>query len=199
MTKESIDLKALQVPEIIDRRPPAESASFQPFQVSKNLRVPYFLPIGGNVPVRQTSSTHGSDGYITTDADQISASQWRLKRKLEEAVEKFAFFEEYAEDTDTLVITYGVTGRAAGDAVDLCRQAGRPVGLLVLKTLWPVPEQLIRTKAEPYRRVVVIEMNLGQYVHEIKRILPDRQVEFYGQMDGHLITPQKIKEVIDVR
>ena len=199
MTRESIDLKAIRIPEIIDRRPPATSASFQPFQVSKQLRIPYFLPIGGNVPVRQTSSTHGPDGYITTDADQISASQWRLKNKLEEAVENFTFFEEHAENTDTLVITYGVTGRAAGDAVSLCRRAGRPVGLLILKTLWPVPAQLIRTKAEPYRRVVVVEMNLGQYVHEIRRILPDRQVEFYGQMDGRLITPEKIREVTDVR
>ncbi len=199
MTKESVDLSALMVPEIIDRRPPIDSASFQPFQVSENLRIPYFLPIGGDVPVRQTSSTHGPDGYITTDPDQISASQWRLKKKLEDAVERFTFYDERAEDAETLVITYGVTARAAGDAANLCRQAGRPIGLLVVKTLWPVPEKLIRDKTAPYRRVVVVEMNLGQYVHEIRRILSDRQVEFYGQMDGRLITPATIMEVIDGR
>jgi 2-oxoglutarate ferredoxin oxidoreductase subunit alpha len=44
--------------------------------------------------------------------------------------------------------------------------------------------------------VVVVEMNLGQYVGEIHRILPNRQVDFYGQMDGRLITPQQIEEVI---
>ena len=199
MTKESVDLDALQLPDIIDRRPPPETAHFLPFQVSEHLRTPYFLPIGGPVPVRQTSSTHGPDGYITTDAKLISANQWRLKNKLEEEIERFTFFEEQSAESDTLIVTYGVTARAAGDAAALCRQAGRPVGLLVLQTLWPVPEKLIREKAAPYRRVVVVEMNLGQYVHEIRRILADRPVEFYGQMDGRLITPATIKEVVDGR
>ncbi|KPJ78850.1 MAG: pyruvate flavodoxin/ferredoxin oxidoreductase [Deltaproteobacteria bacterium SG8_13] len=199
MTRESVDLDALHVPDIIDRKPPLDSASFQPFQVSEKRRTPYFLPIGGSVPVRQTSSTHGADGYITTDAKQISENQWRLKKKLEAAVEKFTFFDEQAAESDTLVISYGVTARAAADATDLCRRAGRSVGLLVLKTLWPVPAQMIRNKAERYRRVVVVEMNLGQYVQEIQRVLADRQVEFYGQMDGQLITPIRIKEVIDGR
>jgi len=42
----------------------------------------------------------------------------------------------------------------------------------------------------------VIEMNLGQYVREIQRILPDKKVHFFGQMNGKLITPHQIKEAI---
>jgi 2-oxoglutarate ferredoxin oxidoreductase subunit alpha len=199
MTKESVDLETLQVPGTVNRTPPVDPGSFLPFQVSDKRQTPYFLPIGGNVPVRQTSSTHGPDGYITTDPKQISANQWRLANKLEKAIDDFAFFDEQAADSDTLVITYGVTARAADDAVRMCRLAGKPVGLLILKTLWPVPENLICTKTAPYSRVVVVEMNLGQYVHEIRRVLADRQIDFYGQMDGRLITPAKIKEVIDGR
>jgi 2-oxoglutarate ferredoxin oxidoreductase subunit alpha len=55
---------------------------------------------------------------------------------------------------------------------------------------------LILEKAKAVKRVVVVEMNLGQYVREIERILPDKEVEFFGQMDGKLITPGQIKEVI---
>jgi 2-oxoglutarate ferredoxin oxidoreductase subunit alpha len=44
---------------------------------------------------------------------------------------------------------------------------------------------------------VVVEMNLGQYVREIKRILPQNPVVFCGQMDGRLITPARITEAID--
>jgi len=43
---------------------------------------------------------------------------------------------------------------------------------------------------------VVVEMNLGQYVREIERILGEKQVDFCGQMDGWLISPDKIKEAI---
>jgi len=44
--------------------------------------------------------------------------------------------------------------------------------------------------------VLMIEMNLGQYVREIQRVLPDKKVHFFGQMNGKLITPQQIKEAI---
>ena len=41
-----------------------------------------------------------------------------------------------------------------------------------------------------------MEMNLGQYVREIQRLLPDKTIDFLGQMNGELITPQQITEVI---
>jgi 2-oxoglutarate ferredoxin oxidoreductase subunit alpha len=39
-------------------------------------------------------------------------------------------------------------------------------------------------------------MNLGQYVHEIERLLPKQRIDFIGQMNGQLITPKKIAERI---
>jgi 2-oxoglutarate ferredoxin oxidoreductase subunit alpha len=66
----------------------------------------------------------------------------------------------------------------------------------VLKTLWPVPVNLIQQKAQKASRVVVIEMNLGQYVNEITRVLEGKRVDFYGQMDGRLITPKQIMEAV---
>jgi 2-oxoglutarate ferredoxin oxidoreductase subunit alpha len=160
--------------------------------------VPYFLPMGGKVLVRQTSSTHGADGYITTDPNEIAKGLERLKKKLLSSVGQYCFYEDYpADDTDTLILTYGVTARAARVAVNRQKQAGKPISLLVLKTLWPVPEDLIRERAKKVKRVVVIEMNLGLYVREMRRILPDKTVDFWGQMNGRLITPRQIMEVID--
>jgi 2-oxoglutarate ferredoxin oxidoreductase subunit alpha len=43
---------------------------------------------------------------------------------------------------------------------------------------------------------VVLEMNLGQYVREIQRLLPGHAIATYGQMNGELITPRRIVEVI---
>ena len=68
--------------------------------------------------------------------------------------------------------------------------------MLALKTLWPVPESLIVEKAAAYNRVIVVEMNLGQYVREIERVLPDKRIGFCGQMDGRLLTPDKIREAV---
>ncbi len=197
MTRESVDVEALQIPAIINRAAPPAGTKFLPFQVREETSVPDFLPIGGDRISRQTSSMHGPDGYITIDPDQIAALQERLNNKLRSAVDSFTFYDEYPEPgSDTLVITYGVTARSAKDAVIEMKKKGNPVSLLVLKTLWPVPEGLIKSVASGYSRIVVFEMNMGQYVREIERLLPDRHIEFYGQMNGELIAPREMVEVL---
>jgi 2-oxoglutarate ferredoxin oxidoreductase subunit alpha len=198
MTRESIDLEGLAVPDICERTPAPSKQSFLPFQVNTGQSVPGFLPIGDSVLVRQTSSTHGPHGYITTDSDEIARNQERLKAKLLSAVDQFTLHETFnMDDADTLVISYGVSARAAKAAFNEHNRQGKPVSLLVLKTLWPVPEHLIRQVAQSVKRIVVVEMNMGQYIREIKRILPEKQIDFLGQMDGRLITPAQITEVID--
>jgi 2-oxoglutarate ferredoxin oxidoreductase subunit alpha len=193
MTRETVDPDRLVAPPCHTPpvAPPAAGPHL-PFATAPGQLVPDLLPMGGRHLVRQTSSTHGPDGYITTDADLIAASQHRLDAKLKAAVDNFTMLDWHpAIDADRLVITYGVTARAARDAL---RRMHRPVSLLVLKTLWPVPAAAIRRYAAPYRRVVVVEMNLGQYVREIRRVLPDKHVTFWGQMNGDLITPAQIRE-----
>jgi 2-oxoglutarate ferredoxin oxidoreductase subunit alpha len=198
MTRESIDFDGLDVPEIITRTPAPPKQPFRPFQADTAQAVPGFLPIGDSVLVRQTSSTHGPDGYITTDPDEIARSQERLKAKLLSAVDQLTFHETFGmDDADTLVISYGVSARAAKAVFNEQNRQGKPVSLLVLKTLWPVPEHLIRQVAQSVKRIVVVEMNMGQYIREIKRILPKKRIDFLGQMDGRLITPAQITEAID--
>ncbi len=198
MTRESVNLAALKPPEVMARLQPSPgSTPFLPFDTSHGRKVPCFLPVGDTTLVRQTSSTHGPDGYITTDPDQIARNQKRLLHKLNDAVNRFTFYRRLQPaGASTLVITYGVTSRAARAVYERCRQQGAPIGLLVLKTLWPVPEKLICDTAAPYRRLVVVEMNQGLYRREIERLLPAHPVDFLGQMDGRLITPEQIEEVV---
>jgi 2-oxoglutarate ferredoxin oxidoreductase subunit alpha len=147
--------------------------------------------------VRQTSSTHGSDGYITTDPKVIQQTQIRLQAKIEATIDHYTYYEEQpVAGAETLIITYGVTARAAKAAVQELAAVGQPVSLLILKTLWPVPADVITRTAAGAKRIVVLEMNLGQYVHVIERFLPGRTIEFLGQMDGNLITPAQIREVL---
>jgi 2-oxoglutarate ferredoxin oxidoreductase subunit alpha len=197
MTRESLDMAALRVPVIINRTAPPAGKPFLPFQVGDDQSVPDFLPIGCDVPVRQTSSTHGANGYITTDQREIARILLRLKAKLETAVDRFSYYDLFdADEADTLIIAYGVTARAAKSVHRELKSSGKPIRLLILKTLWPVPEKLIRRAADNVNRVLVVEMNLGQYVREIERILGDKQVDFCGQMNGRLISPDKIKEAV---
>ncbi|MBF0469518.1 MAG: pyruvate flavodoxin/ferredoxin oxidoreductase [Desulfamplus sp.] len=201
MTRESVDLDSLVLPPIIDRKQfqanNINNGKYIPFEAEPST-APDFLPIGGKILVRQTSSTHGPDGYITIDPNLIEENQERLRNKIFSAEDKLTLYEEnHREGADTLLISYGVTSRASEDACQMLEKMGKPVSTLTLKTLWPVPKKLIRAKAAPYKRIVVIEMNLGQYIDNIERILPEKRISFYGQMDGVLIKPSRIMEVIE--
>lgn len=197
MTRESVDFEAFERPIPLERVYNPRGNEYAPFRAAPGTDVPYFAPMGGEVLSRQTSSMHWETGYITADSVQIAAQVERLKRKLEVEADRLTFHESHLRSgADTLLITYGVTSRAARQACRELDDVGTPVSHLVLKTLWPVPETLIRETAAQFRRVVMVEANLGQYVHEVQRVLRDKRIEFYGKMDGHLISPDRIKETI---
>ncbi len=197
MTRESLDFDSLEKPTLVQRSPSPEGVPYVPFRPAPGSDVPYFAPIGGTTVSRQTSSMHSEDGYITADPAAISNQVKRLYRKVTARVDSFSFHRtEPVEGSDTLLLTYGVTSRAARQACrELCRQ-GKPVSLAVLLTLFPVPENLIRRLAADSKRVLVVEANLGQYVREIERVLKDKDIDFVGEMDGRLISPEQIKEAI---
>ncbi len=197
LTSESVDFEALERVPVVNRMHLPDKEPFVPFRPAPGSDVPYFLPIGNETLVRQTSSTHGENGYITTDPAAIRAANERLERKLTANVDSFSYYqEERVENAETLVVTYGVTARAARLACRELNDRGRRVDLLVLKTLWPVPERVIRRAAANVKRVLVAEMNQGQYSLEVDRVLKRHQVEFTGGMDGKLISPSQIVEAV---
>ncbi|MCG8632976.1 MAG: pyruvate flavodoxin/ferredoxin oxidoreductase [Desulfobacterales bacterium] len=196
MTKESFDLGNTELPDLVERTM-YEGENFIPFAADPD-KAPPFLPIGGKTLVRQTSSTHGPDGYITIDPNTIAENQERLRNKIHSCRDEISLYEEnLVPDTDTLVISYGITSRAVEDAARTLAEKGKPVSTLSLKTVWPVPEKVLTDAAERFSRIVVIEMNLGQYVNEIRRVLAGKKIDFYGQMNGVLIPPEKIMEAIE--
>jgi 2-oxoglutarate/2-oxoacid ferredoxin oxidoreductase subunit alpha len=121
----------------------------------------------------------------------------RMQSKIDGAADRLAIVDHHPfEGADTLIVAYGITSRAAGTALHELKRRGRPASILFLKTLWPVPEAAIRKAAGGVKRILVVEMNLGQYVREIERILPGKEVSFCGQMDGRPIAPETIVEAV---
>jgi 2-oxoglutarate/2-oxoacid ferredoxin oxidoreductase subunit alpha len=195
MTRESIALDDLVLPDPVNRRYCPPDRPFLPFETAPGRLVPDFLAMGGDRLVRQTSSTHGPDGYITADSAVIGRTLERLRQKLTTAVDRYTFYEfDAVADPDMLLIAYGVTARAAKAALSQLRRAGHRPCLLILKTLFPVPENLIKKCMTGMPKIVVVEMNLGQYVREIQRLAGSTPVTAFGQMNGELITPRQIVE-----
>jgi 2-oxoglutarate ferredoxin oxidoreductase subunit alpha len=198
LTKESVDFDSLERPALVERTLAPEGQEYLPFRPMPGKDVPFFLPMGGKRLSRQTSSTHGEDGFHTIATAQIKAMIERLDRKVNANVDKFTFYDQDLKPgAETLILTYGVNVRAARQVCREMAAQGKPVSLGVLKTLWPVPVSLIRQMAQGVKHVVVAEMNLGQYHREIACVLKDKQVDLVGEMHGSLVSPSQIKEAVN--
>jgi 2-oxoglutarate ferredoxin oxidoreductase subunit alpha len=82
------------------------------------------------------------------------------------------------------------------EAVAAVRAAGRPVSSLTLQSLWPVPERAISSALKGIGRVVVAELNHGQYRREIERLAGTAEVVGLHRVDGELIAPEAFAEAV---
>jgi 2-oxoglutarate ferredoxin oxidoreductase subunit alpha len=86
-------------------------------------------------------------------------------------------------------------------AAHTARANGKRVSTLIVQSLWPLPEKSLRDAMRGITRVIVPELNLGQYRLEIERVAhardPRPQVIGISRIDGELIEPAEIEKQID--
>jgi 2-oxoglutarate ferredoxin oxidoreductase subunit alpha len=100
------------------------------------------------------------------------------------------------EGAETLVVSFGITSRAAREAVRLARAGGRRVSFLGLLTLFPVPAGALREAAGTARRVIVAEENLtGLYRRVLEGAMPDLPWQGVNGL-GAMIRPAQILEAL---
>lgn len=197
VTKESVDLDSVQLPPLIERREAEPGQErYWPHDFSSLEEVPAMADFGGDYVARYTTSTHDKSAYLTTNPEKIQEMIDHYAAKIEAAVDDLTLVrEDYQEGADTLVISYGIISRSVAVALKEARAQGKKISSLVLQTLWPVPEKVIRSAMAGIRRVVVPEMNMGQYRIEIERLAP-RDIEVIGvnKMNTMLVSPKEILE-----
>ena len=197
VTKETTDLDAVKLPPRVDRkRVPPDAQPYLPHRFERPEDVPAFSEFGGRHVSRFTTSTHDQGAYLTGDPDTIQAMIDHYHAKIDGAVEALTLVKEDLQPgAEILVVSYGVISRSAAVAVRQAREQGRRVSSLVLQTLYPVPTPALRRAMEGVRKVVVPEMNMGQYVLELERLVPcGVEVVGVGKMNTVLLSPQEILE-----
>jgi 2-oxoglutarate ferredoxin oxidoreductase subunit alpha len=172
---------------------PAEEP-FIPYPQDAPRGVPAMSPIGGGHLLRFTTSSHDERGYLSKNAAQVDGLNRRLTTKVEDHMDEIGLVEvDLEKGADVLVVSYGITARAVKEAVHRGRKKGVAVSSLTVHSIWPVPEGAIRQALEGVTRVLVPELNMGQYAREIERLARgDAQVEGLNRVDGELITPEQI-------
>jgi 2-oxoglutarate ferredoxin oxidoreductase subunit alpha len=96
-------------------------------------------------------------------------------------------------DAEYLVVAYGLAARIAKGAVEMARAQGIRAGLLRPVTLFPYPTAALRALADTVRGVLVVEMNAGQMIEDVRLALEGRvPVKFYGRMGGIIPAPDEV-------
>jgi 2-oxoglutarate ferredoxin oxidoreductase subunit alpha len=99
----------------------------------------------------------------------------------------------HTEDAEYLIVAYGLAARIAKGAVEMARARGIRAGLLRPVTLFPYPTEAIRTLAETVRGVLVVEMNAGQMIEDVRLAVEGCvPVKFYGRMGGIIPAPDEV-------
>ena len=118
----------------------------------------------------------------------------RLQDKYRLIAENETRWEHFhTEDAEYLIVAYGLAARIAKGAVEMARAQGIRAGLLRPVTLFPYPTAAIRRLADAVRGVLVVEMNAGQMIEDVRLAVEGRvPVKFYGRMGGIIPAPDEV-------
>jgi 2-oxoglutarate ferredoxin oxidoreductase subunit alpha len=185
--------------EIVNRKlttvPPEE---YLPYKADDDL-VPPMAIAGTGYRFHVTGLTHNEKGYPdTTSVKAQDTLVRRLMDKIRKNADDILRWEEFdTEDCDVLLISYGISARIAMSAKKLARDEGLKVGLMKLITVWPFPEKRVRELAESVKTILVPEINMGQIVREVERVVAGRaEVVSIPHAGGHVHSPDEIPRFI---
>ena len=155
-------------------------------------------PFGAGYRYHVTGLFHDESGFPSNRGDVADVLLRRLQRKVDKAEPVIRdYFVESCDACEVLVVAFGSSAMSALSAVRQARANGIKAGLFRPKTIWPFPEEPLRELASRVKRVIVPEMNLGQLVLEIERLVAGKApVERINKVNGELFHPEEILSVI---
>lgn len=144
-----------------------------------------------------TGLHHGPTGHPTEDAVVCDNLMKRLFNKVEAHTDELELNEEYMlDDAEILIIAYGSVSLGAKEAINRLRKEGIKAGMFRPKTLWPSPEKRIFELMQKIDKVLVAELNMGQYTQEIQRISKRDDFATLLKANGRPLSPLEIVEKV---
>ncbi len=167
-------------------------------QMMEPAELPPMRPVRTTFPAWAATGAAGRERIIHTSIylnppDEEETNIRLLKRWQEVEANEVRYKEYFMEDARFVVVGFGSGGRMALSAVRQARAEGIPVGLLRPVTVNPYPSQAISRLCERTEAFLVVEMNTGQMLEDVRMAVNGRRpVEFYGRMGGVMPFPDEI-------
>jgi 2-oxoglutarate ferredoxin oxidoreductase subunit alpha len=128
--------------------------------------------------------------------DALEALNLRLQAKYREIEQKEPLWEEYETgDARLLLVGFGLSARIGRSAVSALRRSGIAAGMFRPITVWPFPSAALARVARGKKRILVVEMNAGQMVEDVRLAVgAEAPGDFYGTLGG--IAPE-VDEIVE--
>jgi len=134
----------------------------------------------------------------------LEAINKKLDRKYNQIKETEIRYEAInIKKPDILVVAFGLVARIIKSVIKEAEKENLSIGLIRPITLWPFPDEVINQAAERTNKILVVEMNMGQIVDDVRLAVNGKTpVKFYGRAGGLITTTEeiteKIKEVLNI-
>ena len=135
---------------------------------------------------------------FTSNPSTLEELNWSLFRRYQLIKQSETLYDTFMlEDAKLVVVAFGIAARIARGAIKNARKEGLKVGMIRPITLWPFPSEKIKELAKKKKQFLVVEMNMGQMVDDVRLSLEGAaEVSFYGRTGGVIPTPSEIQRVI---
>jgi 2-oxoglutarate ferredoxin oxidoreductase subunit alpha len=196
----------LVVPEkggipIVDRLRTSVSkgVDYHPYLPREDGRLP-MSDFGGDHRYNVTGLFHDMWGFPSNNPKVVEDLLHHLVDKIEINVNAITRYKEhFLEEAEYILISYGSSARSAIHLARNRREKGERIGVLELQSIWPFPEAVVREKCSGAKAVIVVEMNMGQVMRQVKASVDQPEKVFLAnRIDGKLITPTNIKGLLRV-
>jgi 2-oxoglutarate/2-oxoacid ferredoxin oxidoreductase subunit alpha len=134
--------------------------------------------------------------YIDPVKEEVFNQKLQAKQREIEANE-VRYRELQVDDAEIGIVAFGTAGRIAYSALQAARAEGIRVGLLRPISLYPFPYDRVRRLAEQVQTILVVEMNAGQMIDDVRLGALGRvPIHFYGRMGGMTPMPDEVLDQI---
>jgi 2-oxoglutarate ferredoxin oxidoreductase subunit alpha len=167
-------------------------------QMMEPVELPSMRPVKRREYPWATTGAMGRERNVLTSIyleplDEEETNLRLLKRWAEVQANELRYKEYFLEDAEIIVVGFGTAGRVALSAVRAAREQGIKVGLFRPVTVSPYPYQRVSELAEQANSLLVVEMNAGQMLEDVRLAVNGRTpIEFYGRLGGVIPFPDEI-------
>lgn len=177
-------------------------------QMMEKVVLPPFKPRRTDAEIAEqcpwaTTGKHGRGhrNVVTSlelESPKMEENNLRFQRTYAKIQENEVRYEEYyTDDADYIIVAFGSVARICLKAIEDARAAGLKIGLLRPITLWPFPTKQITALSERAKGMLVVELNAGQMVEDVRLAVEGRIPVFhFGRMGGMIPNPTEVLDAL---